>query len=504
MDAMEIRKAVEQGKPVDIGALCDCIENLTKALAQADKTIADLTKKIEELSKSNRLDQPYSVSAFERAQALAAAKNGKKPKRSKNSTTKPGRKLNLSKLQAAIRTEQVLPAGLPKDECVLSHTRPVWRLEENKAVIVAYEVWVHKKTKTYGKIPGVIGRGGFGIEFILAVAYQVYTLGLSMDKVVLLTQFFQKLKIGKSQIDAMLNQLAKHLEGEFDTLCSLAANSMILHADETSWSIHSVWALLSEKARIVLHGVHKDGSTLETILDPKTFGGLVNSDDAAVYGRFSKTQKCWAHLLRKAIRICLLAPDEKRYVTLRDGLYDIYRSAKKLKEDRRFSDDGRHNAMIDLQNKLYALIEPECENHFGKSYEGVLEDYRLLLNELLKLNADDALFTFVTTADAVRPNGTKMPASGNNNESERSLRNPAMARDTDRASKTIPGAKRRTIIVSTIESLRCFVKAFTLESITNEFLSWQANGLSCFSRELNKIKDAIRLTGILGKLYPTP
>jgi len=78
MDAKEIRKAVEQGKPVDIGALCDCIENLTQALAQANKTIADLTKKIEELSKSNRLDQPYSVSAFERAQELAAAKNGKK------------------------------------------------------------------------------------------------------------------------------------------------------------------------------------------------------------------------------------------------------------------------------------------------------------------------------------------------------------------------------------------------------------------------------------------
>jgi len=70
----------------------------------------------------------------------------------------------------------------------------------------------------------------------LAAAYQVYTLGLSMDKVVLLTQFFQKLKIGKSQIDAMPNHLAKHLEREFEILCSLAANSMILHADETSWN----------------------------------------------------------------------------------------------------------------------------------------------------------------------------------------------------------------------------------------------------------------------------
>jgi len=97
--------------------LVDCIQSLVQALAQADKTIADLTKKIEELFKSNRLDQPYSVSAFERAQEIAATKNGKKPKRSTKSTTKRGRKLNLSKLQAAVRTEQVLPAGLPKDEC---------------------------------------------------------------------------------------------------------------------------------------------------------------------------------------------------------------------------------------------------------------------------------------------------------------------------------------------------------------------------------------------------
>jgi len=88
----------------------------------------------------------------------------------------------------------------------------------SKSISTLVWLWVHKKTKTYGKIPGVIGRGGFGIEFILAVAFQVYTLGLAMDKVALLTRFFQKLKIGKSQIDAMLNQLAKHLEGEFDTL----------------------------------------------------------------------------------------------------------------------------------------------------------------------------------------------------------------------------------------------------------------------------------------------
>src|SRR5205807_6851446 len=90
-----------------------------------------------------------------------------------------------------------------------------------------------------------------------------------------------------------------------DLLCTLLANSMVVHADETSWSINSVWAILSEKARVLLFGVHKDAETLEKILDPATFAGIVISDDAAVYANFTQAQKCWAHLLRKAIKLTL-------------------------------------------------------------------------------------------------------------------------------------------------------------------------------------------------------
>ena len=35
---------------------------------------------------------------------------------------------------------------------------------------------MHKPTKTYDKILSVIGRNGYGLEFILAVAYQVYAI----------------------------------------------------------------------------------------------------------------------------------------------------------------------------------------------------------------------------------------------------------------------------------------------------------------------------------------
>src|SRR5277367_2581289 len=131
-------------------------------------------------------------------------------------------------------------------------------------------------------------------------------MGLSFDKVCQMLQFLQNLSLGKTQADKLLRQLSQHWQHEFDVLCTLLANSLVVHADETSWSINSVWAFLSEKARILLFGVHKDAATLHQLLDPESFAGLVISDNAAVYGNFTEAQKCWAHLLRKAIKLTLL------------------------------------------------------------------------------------------------------------------------------------------------------------------------------------------------------
>src|SRR5438552_833535 len=134
-------------------------------------------------------------------------------------------------------------------------------------------------------------------------------MGLSFDKVCLTLQFLQNLRLNKTPADRLLRQLSRHWQHEFDVLGTLLANSLVVHADETSWSLHSVWAFLSEKARVVLFGVHKDAATLQQILDPATFTGLVISDDAAVYANFSQSQKCWAPLLRQAIKLTLQEPE---------------------------------------------------------------------------------------------------------------------------------------------------------------------------------------------------
>ena len=64
---------------------------------------------------------------------------------------------------------------------------------------------------------------------------------------------------------------------------------------------------------VAFYGVRKDGQTLASIRNKELFKGTLVSDDAAVYQGFSEAQKCWAHLLRKAIKLTLTSPDEPRY-----------------------------------------------------------------------------------------------------------------------------------------------------------------------------------------------
>jgi hypothetical protein len=362
---------------------------------------------------------------------------------------------------------------------------------------VAYEVYRGPRNQ-YGQIPGVFGRSEFGIEIVVAIAYQVYVVGLSFDKVCLLMNFFQNLKLRKSQADALMNRLARQWEGEFDLLCLLLANSLVVHTDETGWSINSVWAFLSEKVRLLFFGVHKDAETLRQILDPATFAGLVISDDAAVYANFTQSQKCWAHFLRKAIKLTLLEPANAEYRQFTDRLLEIYREACRIQCDRRLSAEGRKSKVAALDDEILELCARMWVAELPPG-EGPDDDYRLLCNELMRVMLAEQLFTFVTAAPVEKPNGETLAISGTNNEGERTLRSPAQARDTGRTSKTVPGARRRTVIVSVLESLRQHLPTYTLLSVIGEIRRWAEAGRSCFARLAEKLRLTTRPSAAEGR-----
>jgi hypothetical protein len=262
-----------------------------------------------------------------------------------------------------------------------------------------------------------------------------------------------------------------------------------------------VWAFLSEKARVLFFGVPKDATTLAAILDPQTFAGLLISDDAAVYAGFSQMQKCWAHLLRKAIKLSLQAPEQAAYRQLTDGLLDIYRRACRVQRDGRLSAAGRRRKVAALEDAVVVLCAPHWDVDAPPS-AGLGNDHRLLLNEVMRLLLAEELFTFVTAAPAAQPNGTSQPVAGTNNEAERTLRGAATARKTGRCNKTLVGARRQTIIVSVLESLRLYLAEFTLASVLSEIRRWWQVGQSCFTALLSRMQLSCPAETLLDKVIP--
>ncbi len=175
--------------------------------------------------------------------------------------------------------------------------------------------------------------------------------------------------------------------------------------------------------------------TLQEILDPTTFAGIVISVDAAVYANFHMSQI---------------------------GSWQL----------------------------------PACD--------GLANEYRLLVNEVMRLALDQELFTFVTSPPVCQPNGTVQPVSGTNNESERTLRGAAQARVAGRTNKTLAGARRQTIMTSVLESLRLYLQTFTLSRVVAEVQRWGSSGRSCFARLLRKLHLSLPESSILERVLPVP
>jgi transposase len=496
MDAIEtLKQDVQEGR-ISAERLVDLIATQQRQLQAAHQRIEDLEKQLGG-SPTAKLDEPFSMRAEEQRQQA----RGKK-KRQHKQQGRRGRFNTKDKIAQAVRTEPVFPEGIKPDACHLSHVRPVWRLENGRAVLIAYQIY-RGPNNQYGKIPGVLGRSEFGLEIVTEIAYLVYIVGLSFDKVCLLLNFFQNLRLHKAQADALLSQLSRHWEREFDVLCTLLANSLVVHADETGWSLNSVWAFLSEKARVLLFGVHKDADTLKLILDPETFAGIVISDDAAVYANFTKAQKCWAHLLRKAIKLTLQDAHNEEYRTFTDRLLEIYHKACRVQRDQRLGDAGRARQVAILDDALFDLCAVMWFADLPP-LAGLANDYRLLVNEVMRLALAEELFTFVTAKAVEQSDGTSKPVAGTNNEAERTLRGAAQARQTGRTNKTSNGARRQTILTSVLESLRLHLTPFTLRSVVEEIKRWWSAGRSCFAELLEELKLAPPEQSVIDLVHPSP
>jgi transposase len=185
-------------------------------------------------------------------------------------------------------------------------------------------------------------------------------------------------------------------------------------------------------------------------------------------------------------------------------LLEIYRQACRVQRDGRLSAAGRAPKVTVLDDEILDLCAPLWALELPPLEESPENDYRLLVNELMRLMLDQQLFTFVTAPSALKPNQQSEPVSGTNNEAERTLRGAATARKTGRTNKTPVGSRRQTIIVSVLESLRLYLPTFTLVNIIAEIDHWRKAGQSCFTRLLKTMNLPCPTESILDNVMPAP
>ena len=476
----ELDAAIKPGHGQVVDRLFDVMEKLVSRCERLEKENQRVRQRITELENQDPPVSPQEGNVPSDSYSLDAEEKRRRRKQRQRQTAakkrKPGRKPNKDKLECVVRWVDVLPEGAQKRDCQLQSERPVWHIEDGRAVRVGYRIYRLPWQET-PRIPGVLPRCEYGVEIHVLLAYLVYVIGVSIDKACQLLRFFCQLPLEPSQADAMLTQLGRQWGEEFDTICERITLAAVVYADETSWRVGrlntSLWSFTSESLCVMLFGCSKDRQTLESILPPETFDGVLVSDDAAVYGRGYRGQKCWAHLIRKAVKLAILHPEHPTYRRFVNDLLTLYRDAKRASKDARLSDKGREVRVGRLEARLCDICHPHWPNitpGLSEPQTAAENDFRNLVNELMRLMVAEQLFVFVLDSQV----------EATNNLSERQLRNSALARKANRTSKTETGATRQTHILSVLESLRRSLGDFTINKVVDRVASCMHRSISMF------------------------
>lgn len=459
-----IRQLTEQNR-----RLADLLQQQTARIQQLEEEVERLKQLLAGKADSKTAKKPV----FKENYSLGRNARRKPKRRGRKSSGRRPRELK----REMVRSEHdVYHAGADPQQCVFRREQFAWRLIDGQAVYVGYRIYDLPDSKHLPLPPGLrTSRSEYGIEIILILAFLHYWIGISLDHACEVMRFFTTLELSKSQADSLLKQLATDWDEQYDTIAELIALQMIVYIDETGWKVGTkscyTWVFSTTMHVLFRCGVSRAKTEAEAVLGA-SFAGIGVTDDYAAYkSLFTQHQLCWAHLIRKAIKLALQYPDYPEYATFLDELCETYHQALRHQRDGRLS-IGRAEKVEQLLDRIRQLCTRHGELIVPDETPTHEADFIHLQNELM--DNPDCLFVFVEhpTVEAT------------NNRSERNARREAEVRKGARTSKTADGAQRRGVILTVLASLATRFQRFTLDNLLSEVARWWETGRSIFQQEL--------------------
>ncbi len=463
-------------------------------ISKRDQQIAELLQRNQELEKEKKELEEENKRLKQLLHNKGKSKESKKPEfkidysvkqnqdKRKRRHKSTGRRRQEQKLNLVSAEEAVYPPKVKPECCIVKGQQYAWRIRAGQAKYVCYTLYGLEDERELPKVPGLRNsRSEYGLEIILIVAFLHYWIGISLDNVCDVLCFFTGLSLPKSQADSLLNQLSQDWSEQYETIAELLAHQLIIYIDETGWKVGKqscyTWAFSTAMHVLFRCGVGRGKAEAQKIIGEK-FGGIGVTDDYGAYKYlFNEHQLCWAHLLRKAIKLMLQHPEQQEYKEFLDELYDIYQQAVRSQKDRRLT-VGRKAKSQQLQGRILALCTRAGEALEPEQTPAHEANFIRLQNELIK--GLDSLFVFVEHPDV----------EATNNRSERNVRREAEIRKGGRTSKSDRGAKRRSIIMTVLATLNTRFPKFTLDHLLSEVKRWMNEGCSLFHLELEGLKKA--------------
>ncbi len=220
-----------------------------------------------------------------------------------------------------------------------------------------------------------------------------------------------------------------------EELVQAVLDSVLLHADETSWPEHGQpqWLWVFRATVVTLYYVAGRGKELvENVLDG--FTGWLMTDGWVAYRHYPRRLRCWAHLIRKARGLAQSYDREARVFgalvlsTLEALMAAVYAAR-----------EGPPVVALPLQHAgLLAALRTACEHHQG----GLHPKAHALAVELL--NDWEAIFQVLSHPE--------LPLT--NNEAERALRHWVILRKLSLGTRTATGSRVFALLASVIDTCR--------------------------------------------------
>jgi len=258
---------------------------------------------------------------------------------------------------------------------------------------------------------------------------------IPQDRIKVLMQDLFKESLADGSIDALLSRVSDKLADEYEQLRKQLRKEEVLGADETGWRVDGarawLWAFQNEGISYYTIEDNRSSKVPQAVLG-KRFKGTLVTDFYSVYEKIkaARKQKCNAHLLRDLEYGKEVEAGQDDFCQC---VYSLIQQAIALAKQREAMKVGEYKKhVLALEEKLDECLEKEPKTKEGQRLKKRIRKHR---RELL-----------VFLYDASVPS--------DNNGTERAIRIGVIHRKISNGSRSDAGAKRFSITLSMIETMK--------------------------------------------------